>query len=131
MYSLQFTDGTLFKRQFFYCRSKARIQFTSWAKAFKVPVSRDRVSPGDSISIQNLPPEDLFRNRFAPRRLYSKTKSPGGRDYFIPRRNKLSPGESLFRCELGYSHIAFIAKKSTLFWFTHLYPNYALFSSRN
>src|SRR6218665_2080906 len=92
MYSLQFTDGTLFKRQFFYCRSKARIQFTSWAKAFKVPVSRDRVSPGDSISIQNLPPEDLFRNRFAPRRLYSKTKSPGGRNYFIPPRNKLSPG---------------------------------------
>src|SRR6218665_3895278 len=44
-------------------------------------VSRDRVSPlqvspGDSISIQILPPEDLFQNRFAPRRLYSKTKTP-------------------------------------------------------
>src|SRR6218665_2133240 len=89
MYSLQFTDGTLFKRQFFYCRLKARIQFTSWAKAFKVPVSRDRVSPlevspGDSISIQNLPPEDLFRNRFAPRRLYSKTKSPEGETISSP-----------------------------------------------
>src|SRR6218665_2028135 len=40
--------------------------------------------PGDSISIQNLPPEDLFRNRFAPRRLYSKTKSPGGETISSP-----------------------------------------------
>src|SRR6218665_3488231 len=100
------------------------------------PVSRDRVSPPRS-----LPPETLFRYRISPRRICFRIDSPPGdyilkqsllgRDYFIPHRNKLSPGESLFRCELGYIHTAFIANKSTLFWFTHLYPNYALFSSRN
>src|SRR6218665_1531315 len=37
------------------------------------------------------------------------------RNYFIPPRNKLSPGESLFRRELGYSRIAFIANQSTIF----------------
>src|SRR6218665_3023337 len=94
------------------------------------PVSRDRVSPldvspGDSISIQNLPRRICF-GIDSPPGDYILKQSLRGRDYFILRRNKLSPGERLFRCELGYSHIAFIAKQSTLFWFTHLYPNYAL-----
>src|SRR6218665_3431474 len=30
------------------------------------------------------PPEDLFQNRFAPRRLYSKPKSPGGETISSP-----------------------------------------------
>src|SRR6218665_1948778 len=100
------------------------------------PVSRDRVSPLE-VSPRRLyfdtdsPPEDLFQNRFVPRRLYSKTKSSGGETISSPLEINSPPGESLFRRELGYSRIAFIANQSTLFWLTHLYPNYALFSSRN
>src|SRR6218665_1466843 len=81
--------------------------FTDRAEFFG-PVSRARISPLE-VSHRRLyfdtdsPPVDLFQNRFAPRRLYSKTVS-GGRDYFIPRRNKLSPGGRLFSRGVGYYH---------------------------
>src|SRR6218665_1311649 len=90
----------------------------------------------------NLSPVTLFRYRFSPRRIFFRIDSPPG-DYILKqslRGEKLfhppleinsPPGESLFRRELGYSRIAFIVNQSTLFWLTHLYPNYALFSSRN
>src|SRR6218665_2098587 len=52
---------------------------------------------------RSLPPETLFRYRFSPRRICFGIDSPpgdyilkqslrGGRNYFIPPRNKLSPG---------------------------------------
>ena len=70
-----------------------------------------------------LPPEDLFQNRLTPGD-YILKQSLRARDYFIPRNKLSSPEESLFRRELGYSHIAFIANQSTLFWLTHFYPSY-------
>src|SRR6218665_3012723 len=89
-------------RQFF-----RRIYFDH---SLKLPVSRDRVSPlevssqrlyfdtdsppGGSVSESIRPPETIFSNKVS-----------GGRNYFNPRRNKLSPGGRVyFGLGLGFHH---------------------------
>src|SRR6218665_2367364 len=68
------------------------------------------------ISVHILPPEDLFQNRFSPGDYILKQSLRGRELISSPVEINSPPGEFLFRHDLGYCHITFIAIQSTLFW---------------